>query len=226
MKFKSDVDKELCLLELLSHGINVGEEVTTSTFERPDVKSFLLHKRVNSVNKLKDFRRSQSAKGAWRGGRYRYLKGIRRFARSVEGKRVKRSLARYLVSRGILRGPREPKFQDVSTRLRETSDYLNVNPNASIFKFDLPEFVVALSSCQTHLLIETKYWMSTVDEVDYLESLEIVLPHLQDLLSRAQKALVDYEDLKLEEGDVYLIDSLIGDLTEEDFASLEESDLS
>jgi hypothetical protein len=226
MKFKSEVDKELFYQELLSQGIDVGEEITSTTFERPDVKTFLIKKRANTIKRLKDFRRSQQQKENWRAGRYKYLKGIRRFSRSVEGKRAKRCLARYLVSRGVLKGPQEPKFGDTSSRLREASNYLNVNPNASITRFDLPEFIVALSSCQTHLLIETKYWMPFLDEVDYLESLETVLPHLQDLLSRSEKALVEYEDLKLEEDDVYLVDSLIGDFSEEDLSSLEENDLS
>jgi hypothetical protein len=67
--------------------------------------------------------------------------------------------------------------------------------------------------------------MPFVEEVDFLECMEIVLPHLQNLISRSENAIVNYEDLKLEESDIYLIDSLIGDFTNEDLATVEETGL-
>ena len=109
MKFKSPQDKQIFVQELKDHNcpphIYAMDEVENS----PLAKNFLTTNRQKFSIKLKDFRRSQNQKHNWRIGKYKYLTGIREFAKSVEGKQFHRRLSRYLISRGVLRGPRQEK---------------------------------------------------------------------------------------------------------------------
>ena len=76
MKFKTDSDREFFIQELVTEGILDEDQDSSDSLSSPKVKNFL-RRRKTSVIKLKDFRKSQLTKQAWRAGRYRFLKGIR-----------------------------------------------------------------------------------------------------------------------------------------------------
>ena len=110
MKFKSPQDRELFLRELHEDEYSrLSFELDESPENTLDAQKYITIKRSNFATRLKDFRKSQTQKANWRAGKYKYLKGIREFARSVEGKQFHRRLSRYIVSTGILRGPRDQR---------------------------------------------------------------------------------------------------------------------
>jgi hypothetical protein len=218
VKFRNGTDKELLLQELRGDpeidtaDVDFENEKTFEAFiQRPDVKKYVVGRRKNLLKRLKDFRKSQVQKHNWRAGRYKYLKGIRQFSRSVEGKRFHRNLARFMVTRGVLtKSPAKKAEYGTSSRLREDQNYLEVG-NTHLSRFDSAKFLVLLTALTNRLVLETQYYLQPSEEADYLVMLEVVLPHLSDLCRRVEEAIIDYEDFQLREDDVYLIDSLLDD---------------
>jgi hypothetical protein len=218
MKFRDGTDKELLLQELREDsGIDISnidpidEKQFEAFIQRTDVKKYIVGRRKNLLKRLKDFRKSQIQKHNWRAGRYKYLKGIRQFSRSVEGKRFHRNLARFMVSRGVLsQSPAKKAEYGTSSRLREDQNYLEIG-NTTLSRFDSSQFLVLLTALTNRLVLETQYYLQPSEEADYLVMLETVLPELSDLCQRVEQAIIDYEDFQLREEDVYLIDSLLDD---------------
>lgn len=206
MKFKKTQDKEVFLRELKNYEyptyLSIDEEVE-KTF---DAQNFITTKRKDFANRLKSFRRSQAQKANWRSGRYKYLKGIREFSKSVEGKQFHRKLSRYLVGRGILKGQRQEK-----TTLNTTN-----NEQLELTRYNLSDFLVALSSLRTHLLIETNYYQSLSDEVDYFVLLETLLAKLNDVEKRVLESMIDYESFDFTEDDELFLEAIVGDIEYEE----------
>lgn len=93
MKFKSDLDKSLLMLEL-------GYSDTSSPDQVPeDVIESFIKKRRKLVTGLKDFRKSQEVKSNWRRHRYKMMKGIKSWHKSTTGKRFHRQLGRFLATK-------------------------------------------------------------------------------------------------------------------------------
>lgn len=206
MKFKKAQDKEVFLRELKNYEyptyLSIDEEVE-KTF---DAQNFITTKRKDFANRLKSFRRSQAQKSNWRSGRYKYLKGIREFSKSVEGKQFHRKLSRYLVGRGILKGQRQEK-----TTLNTTN-----NEQLELTRYNLSDFLVALSSLRTHLLIETRYYQSLSDEVDYFVLLETLITKLNDVEKRVLESMMDYESFDFTEDDELFLEAIVGDIEYEE----------
>jgi hypothetical protein len=200
MKFKKTQDREVFLRELKSYDyptyLSIDEEIEKSF----DAQNFITTKRKDFANRLKSFRRSQAQKANWRTSRYKYLKGIREFAKSVEGKQFHRKLSRYLVGRGILKGQRQEKSNVVN------------NEQFELNRYSLPEFLVALSSLRTHLLIETRYYQSLSDEVDYFILLETLIAKLNNLENRTLESIIDYNSFNFTEDDLLFLEAIVGDV--------------
>ena len=163
MKFKNVHDMQLFLLE-------IGEKISLAHdgFE-PDQQMLELYLtgRRSMLPKLKNFRRSQASKEAWREYRYKYMKGIKGFHKSTEGKRFHRSLGRFLATRES--GMRFLKNEALDLSLAN----------------EWVEALKAISSLRTHLFIELDYYHAISEEVDLHILVEEAIPSL----SRLEEAL-------------------------------------
>lgn len=111
---------------------------------------FIQHRKgvMGTLKPLVDFRRSQSAKAAWRANRPKYLAGIKTWHKSTKGKRFHRALGRFLATRVMSHGAATEAWHIASDNLYE--------------------FVEAVSSMVTHMMIECRYYHDANDQV-YLE---------------------------------------------------------
>ena len=199
IKFKSLSDKDLFMHEIseddlsnyLTFNIRYLNEGNGSDSDSTEAEKYLTRKRKDFLVGLKNFRRSQIQKANWRAHRYKYLKGIREFTRSVEGKQFHRRLSRYLVSRGILKGPR------------------NASESFSLGRFEAPDFLVSLSSLRTHLFIESRYYQTPSDEVDYFILLEIFIKKLNDMESRIIESMTNYTEFVPTQDDLDFLESVV-----------------
>jgi hypothetical protein len=148
IKFLSDLDKQKflceCSLENLSDLESVSEEVY----------SVFIKNRQTLVNHMKDFRKKQITKQSWVAHRWKYLIGIRKFHRSLAGKRFHRHLADYLATRFVDKRP----------------------GRTNVF-----ETLKSISSIKTHFYIYGEYYKSLEDDIDYLNLLEYSIPLLTNL---------------------------------------------
>jgi hypothetical protein len=171
MKFLTDVDAQMFLVEI-GEIKNISE--VNKSFCPTDVmiESFI-SKRTGLVTKLKDHRRSQDAKAQWRTNKHSMMKGINTFHKSTEGKRFHRNLGTFL-----------------STRFTGSSKDRKVS--------EMCEFLKALSSAKTHLLIELTYYHSLDEQVE-LESL--VFDYAQPYFKSIEDKVIAGEDLSEDEED-------------------------
>lgn len=147
MKFQSDQDKILFLSEVGRVDLFEGQaEIPAEVIDE------FIKRRREKVFQLKDFRRSQLSKRAWRVNRFSMMKGINKFHRSVKGKKFHRQLGRFL-----------------ATRVFEVGDY---NPI---------EVVKAISSAKTHLLLEFDYFMGFDEELELHNLIEYAIPLLSEI---------------------------------------------
>jgi hypothetical protein len=160
VKFKSDVDEGLFKLEWLKSGLSLDE---------------FLVKRQELALGLVDWERSQRQKQNWRKYRWKYLKGIRDFHRSTEGKRFHRNLGRFLATREIDSLLKVYQREKESERELRGLDLRKVQENL--------EFLIAVLSVSVHALIEERYYRASIDEVvDYKLFLEEVLRKVKEVL--------------------------------------------
>lgn len=209
IKFKTPQDREIFLQELYQDdysGYVQARLLNEDSENTLDSQKYITGKRKDFAVGLKDFRKSQAQKANWRANKYKYLKGIREFSRSVEGKQFHRRLSRYLVSRGVLRKPNNQvdKLDGLSKARPEEF-------NSTLGRYDAPDFLVALSSCKTHLLIETRYYQTVSDEVDYFLMLEAVVKKLNNLETRILESMTNYEEFELTEEDIEFLEAIVGD---------------
>lgn len=132
-------------LDLLESEEPVSEEL----FE------LFLKNRKPLVQKVKNYRKSQQSKQSWKARRFKHLSGIKRFHRSVRGKRMHRAMGRFLATR-IFKG-----------------EALNLN--------DAHDALKAISSIRTHIYIEADYYMPLQEEVDFREFVDYAIPLLGHL---------------------------------------------
>ena len=95
IRFLSPVDR-------ISFCIEMGEYSLISKPNEPIPESLvqLFHEeRARTIVPLKSFRRSQRAKTGWNSSRYQYLKGINKYHKSIDGKRMHKVSARQMVSK-------------------------------------------------------------------------------------------------------------------------------
>jgi len=133
MKFKNENDK------LIFETLNIDEKV--------------IRKKLQLVRKAIDRKKSRNLKNAWRRNKYNFLKGIRKWHNSTQGKRFHRALGRF-------------------NALREDGDVIYLD-------FDtVTDALFALSSIETHLFLELKYYETDIEAL--AEFLEILYQFLEE----------------------------------------------
>jgi len=167
MKLRDTNDKYSLLTEVNRLDLLDADEIPDSVFE------LFIKRRRQRVNRLKDFRKSQSTKAAWRKSRWSYMKGIHKFQRSIKAKRLHRSMGRFLALRNF----------PVKRPARESLEIVK----------DL--VLKANSSIRTHLYIEQGYYMPLRDQVEFELLAEYILP----ILRHVETSL--YEDVEYELSD-------------------------
>lgn len=126
-----------------------------------------IQKRKALIQPYKDFRNIQAGKKGWRSARYNHLRGIRQFARSVEGKKFHRNLANFMAN-------------------REPGHFLN--------RFEAAELCSLLSSFRTHALLELNYYKPFSEEVDFFNAIEVLIKMIDSYTAKMVQHLTIYED--------------------------------
>ena len=167
IKFKSEEDKLLFLTENNIESLDSLDEDRLHT---------ILRRRSKIIKILKDRRRSKIQKANWRKYKWKYLSAIRRWHRSVKGKRFHRLLGRFLSLRYFRPGPGRLKLS------RE--QYLDL--------------AKSISSLRTHYYIELGYYGSIDEEV----SLHLLVEELLPLLIEVEERLLIGKELDDEDWDL------------------------
>lgn len=136
-----------------------------------DILEDFLKQRKSLVKKIVDFRRSNRTKRQWVGKRFTMMKGIKRFHRSTAGKRFHRALSRFLLTR-------------ISNKDSEQTR---------------SEALASLSSFKTHLYIEARLYTELIEQADFQEFLDDVIPSLTEI----EKTI--YKDKSLSEEQLDLL---------------------
>lgn len=158
MKLQNPGDKLAFLIDagrvdLLESDEDIPEEI----FE------LFIQRRRPLVRNLVNFRQKQIQTGQWRKQRWKYLRGLRKWHRSVKGKRFHRAMGRYLATR-IFR----PKLSTFADRFE------NLDPLQD-------KALKAISSTRTHLYLELGYYQSIEEEADLFQLLEYAIPLLNNI---------------------------------------------
>ena len=165
MKLRSQEDKMLFLADAghldLLESFDIQEEVSEAVFED------FMKRRKPLTTGLVSFRKSQITKQGWRSSRWKHLKGIHKFHRSIEGKRAHRALGRFLSTR--------------ITRDHHTSSMLSKDRSESLLEMAKFETLKALSSYRTHFFIEGEYYKPLQEDVEFFFLLEYALPLLSSV---------------------------------------------
>lgn len=134
-----------------------------------------IKKRKALIEPYKNFRKSKDAEKGWRSARYNHLKGIRQFAKSVEGKKFHKNLANFLVN-------------------REPGHFLN--------RFEASELASLLSSFRTHALLELNYYKPLSEEVEFFNAIEAMVKLVDDYSGKILESVFAYNDFTISE-DLY-----------------------
>jgi len=161
MKLRSEEDRIPFLIDIgrvdLLESLDVHQEIADELFED------FIKKRRPLIKLLSNFRQSQLTKQQWRSSRWKFMRGVRKFHRSIQAKRMHRAMGRFLATR-IFR----PKHEPLKKR------YESLDP----LQFDA---LKALSSYKTHLYIEGDYYQSIEEEAEYRSLLDYSLPLLNSI---------------------------------------------
>lgn len=148
IKFKSEEDKQLFLLE---NRLNSLDKLDEDTFHT------ILRRRGKLLHILKDRKRSQVQKANWRKYKWKYLSAIRRWHRSVKGKRFHRLLGKFLA-------------------MRYFRDKITARESKLLAK--------ALSSLRTHYYVEFEYYAPLEEELSLHLLVEELFPLLMEIESK------------------------------------------
>lgn len=223
MKFYDQTDVSLFLIEVGRSDLLT--QVSEGYSPTDDLVEILLHKRRTIIGSLKDFRKSQNAKGHWRKNRYSIMRGIKRFHKSTKGKRFHRELGNFL-TRKIF----DKSIMDKDNRMfpnrskRDASEHLV--GESLLFMTESVEVLKSLSSLKTHLYIESQYYMPLYEHSEFSMFSEELL-----LASQHFETACLYEEKWVGEQDMDIIlraiipECLVGsvaDMTGSDYAKLRE----
>lgn len=175
MKLRKPSDKYLLLTELNRLDLIDAKEIPQEIFLE------FIKARRGIVPRFKNFRKSQITKRSWRTHRWRYMKGIKKFHRSIAGKRFHRSLGRYLATRFT------------KSRFKESLDFVQTLA------------LKGLSSLRTHLHIEGGYFMTINERVEFELFADYALPLLQE----CENLIYNNADHKLDEDQLELLLRLV-----------------
>lgn len=155
MKLRDISDKNI-----LSH--ELGRSLSDDEIKSAIAESYEIREPI--VEKLKSFGKSQRTKEAWKRNKWGYLKGIKKWHRSVKGKEFHRKLARHLAVSLIPKGKNNIRNKK-RIRVRENLD----------------EILKSISSIRTHMYVDLAYYKSILEEIDYSDILEEVISSLNDI---------------------------------------------
>ena len=175
LKFRHDEDKIKFCVEVNRIDLIDSECIPHEAYEA------FIKKRKKSVLGLKDFRKSQISKKAWRENRWQYLKGIHKFHRSIAGKRFHRAMGRFL-----------------ATRLFDAD-------RLKYLKQMQGEALTAISSIKTHFYIESQYYMPLAEEIDF----QLLFDYAVPLLIQAEEKLLEQKPESLAKEELELLIRLI-----------------
>jgi len=169
MKFNTTLDAQTFLTEVREFSkIKDADEKYEPTNE--EVQSFL-KARTPLVKKLKNNRKSSAQKANWRQNRYKMMKGIKAFHKSVKGKRFHRKLGTFLATRLFRAKTSESGF----SMLLSKQGYLK-----------------GLNSAKQHLLVELEYFHQLQEQVELEEFItDYAYPYFRSI---EEKVIID-EDL-------------------------------
>lgn len=149
LKFHDVTDFQQFLLEMEINPVSVVAVKTLEDYTPSEEMWELFFKRRRTISgKLKDFRKSQSAKQSWRHNRRSFIKGMRSFHKSTTGKRNHRALSRFLMTR---------EQRGLQGLIKSDESLAN----------NILETLKALSSLRTHLYIERSYYHPIDEQVDF-----------------------------------------------------------
>ena len=134
-----------------------------------------IQKRKELIAPYKSFRKSKDAEKGWRSARYNHLRGIRGFAKSVEGKKFHRNLAKFVA---------------------------NKEPGHLLNRYESAELVTYLSSFRTHALLELNYYKPLSEEVEFFNAIESLLSLIDTNSMVILESVYSYNDFKITE-DLY-----------------------
>jgi hypothetical protein len=145
------------------------EDQAIYEFEVGNDEDKFITRRKSTIKGLRDFRKSQQSKHAWRASRWKHLQGIRRFHKSTAGKRFHRSLGRFLTT-------------------RYTRDKSSLSQRES---YDL---VMALGSVLTHAAIEQEYFFPSITEAcEYEEFVDYISGEVGQMLMELHEDNFDFD---------------------------------
>ena len=164
MKLREIKDRALFLADVAR--LDLLNEDDESLDIPPELSELFIKHRKPLIKKMVDFRKSQLSSSSWRASRWSHLIGIKKWHRSVEGKRFHRSLGRFLSTRI----PREGTLG-----LQSAGDTFESLGSQS-------ETLKAISSVRTHLYINLDYYNSSIQEdADLLEFITYSVPILNEV---------------------------------------------
>jgi hypothetical protein len=131
-----------------------------------------IKKRKKLIEPYKDFRKSKDAEKGWRSARYNHLRGIRKFAKSVEGKKFHRNLANFLTNR---------------------------EPGHTLNRYESAELAALLSSFRTHALLELAYYKPFTEEVEFFNAIEALIKMVDGYSTEILEAVYYYNDYEIKE---------------------------
>jgi hypothetical protein len=176
VKFYSQLDAQLFLTEIKEFSlIQSVNEKFVPTHEQ--LTSFI-KARTPLVKKIKDHRKSANQKSNWRENRYKMMKGIKAFHRSVEGKRYHRRLGRFLASRIVRK----------KEKTNEELEFQMLTAKQSYLK--------GLNSAKQHLFVELEYFHPLDEQIQIEEFIvDYALPYFRII----EKKIVEDTDLSDDE---------------------------
>jgi len=181
VRFHSDCDKRLFLLEV--GRVDLLDKVKGDSWEpSSDLVELFIKGRQSLIPKLKDFRRSQATKSAWRHHRPAFLKGIRTFHRSTAGKRFHRTLGRWL-----------------ATRLQDRDKFGSIYSLRNESLEQRVDLLRAITSIMNYAFQELEFYHDLYEELDYWEFLEELFPIAESI---ERKLFSGEDELTEEEIDV------------------------
>lgn len=131
-----------------------------------------IQKRKELIAPYKSFRKSKDAEKGWRSARYSHLKGIRNFAKSVEGKKFHRNLAKFVA---------------------------NKEPGHLLNRYESAELVTYLSSFRTHALLELNYYKPLSEEAEFFNAIESLLSLIDSNSMVILESVYSYADFEITE---------------------------
>lgn len=193
MKFQTNVDAQLFLVEI--GRLDLVEGATRELEPDPAMLEAFIAKRRELIKPLKNFRRSQATKAAWRTHRQKFMRGVDRFRRSTTAKRFHRELGRFLATRVTRDKSKHRKVGDTTDKDRK----MGTRRSEELAIYEAGAALKSLSSVKTHAYIELEYYQPVEQEVDYWLFLEQFLPLVSSVEGKVLgEQLADITDEELD----------------------------